>query len=671
MPRRQILSSEEQERLLVIPDDEIILTRMCFLNEPDIALINKHRRPANRLGFAVLLCYLRGPGFIPDKSSAPHNGVVSRVASRLKLQPDLWPEYASREQTRWEHLTELYRYLELSPFSRSMQKDCIRHLHPYAMRTDKGFMLAEEMLSWLHNNNVIFPSVEVIERTLAEVVTLANRSVFSTLTAQLEKQHKSALDSLLISEGEQPSRLAWLLQPPGKINGKNVLQHIDRLNSIAALGLPDGIALSVHQNRLLKLAREGRKMSSRDLAKFTDVRRYATLVCIITEARATLTDEVIDLHERILGSLFSRAKRTQAERLQQTGKLIQSKLKQYVTVGQALLNARESGEDPWTAIEDVLPWQEFINSVEETRFLSRKGNFDALHLITEKYSTLRKYAPRMLSALQFMATPAAQALSDALDTITEMYRKQLRKVPPSAPTGFIPESWRKLVLTPSGIDRKYYEFCVLNELKGALRSGDIWVKGSRRYKNFDDYLIPTAEFEKSRHNDQLQLAVQTDSQAYLQARMTLLASRLEEVNAMALAGDLPDVDISDKGVKITPLENSVPSGVSPFADLVYGMLPHPKITEILEEVDSWTGFTRHFAHLKNNNVRPKDGRLLLTTILADGINLGLTKMAESCPGATRSSLEGIQTWYIRDETYSAALAELVNAQKERPLAAFW
>lgn len=40
--------------------------------------------------------------------------------------------------------------------------------------------------------------------------------------------------------------------------------------------------------------------------------------------------------------------------------------------------------------------------------------------------------------------------------------------------------------------------------------------------------------------------------------MTLLASRLEEVNAMALAGDLPDVDISDKGVKITSRENGVP-----------------------------------------------------------------------------------------------------------------
>ncbi|MCP6088290.1 hypothetical protein NL334_27315, partial [Klebsiella pneumoniae] len=81
---------------------------------------------------------------------------------------------------------------------------------------------------------------------------------------------------------------------------------------------------------------------------------------------------------------------------------------------------------------------------------------DPLHLITEKYSTLRKYAPRMLSVLQFRAAPAAMQLSDALDTVRDMYRKQLRKVPPSAPIGFIPESWRKVVITPTGIDRKYY-----------------------------------------------------------------------------------------------------------------------------------------------------------------------------------------------------------------------
>lgn len=41
MPRRQILSSEEKERLLIVPDDDVLLTRMCFLNEYDCSgLIN-------------------------------------------------------------------------------------------------------------------------------------------------------------------------------------------------------------------------------------------------------------------------------------------------------------------------------------------------------------------------------------------------------------------------------------------------------------------------------------------------------------------------------------------------------------------------------------------------------------------------------------------------------
>lgn len=61
------------------------------------------------------------------------------------------------------------------------------------------------------------------------------------------------------------------------------------------------------------------------------------------------------------------------------------------------------------------------------------------------------------------------------------------------------------------------------------------------------------------------------------------------------------------------------SDLSPFADLVYAMLPRPKITEILDGVDGWCGFTHHFTHLKNNHVRLKNKKLLLTTILADGI----------------------------------------------------
>jgi hypothetical protein len=52
--------------------------------------------------------------------------------------------------------------------------------------------------------------------------------------------------------------------------------------------------------------------------------------------------------------------------------------------------------------------------------------------------------------------------------------------------------------------------------------------------------------------------------------------------------------------------------------------------------------------------------LLLTAILADGINLGISKMAEACAGTTARKLDWLASLHIRDETYAKALAELVN-----------
>lgn len=82
------------------------------------------------------------------------------------------------------------------------------------------------------------------------------------------------------------------------------------------------------------------------------------------------------------------------------------------------------------------------------------------------------------------------------------------------------------------------------------------------------------------------------------------------------------------------------------------------------------GFTRHFTYLRDG-AEAKDRTLLLSAILGDAINLGLTKMAESSPGLTYAKLSWLQAWHIRDETYSAALAELVNQQFCHAFAAHW
>jgi hypothetical protein len=120
-------------------------------------------------------------------------------------------------------------------------------------------------------------------------------------------------------------------------------------------------------------------MTPADLAKFESQRRYATLVALAIEGMATVTDEIIDLHDRIIGKLFNAAKNKHQQQFQASGKAINDKVRMYGRIGQALIEAKQSGGDPFAAIEAVMPWDTFAASVTEAQTLARPADFDFLH----------------------------------------------------------------------------------------------------------------------------------------------------------------------------------------------------------------------------------------------------------------------------------------------------
>jgi hypothetical protein len=112
---------------------------------------------------------------------------------------------------------------------------------------------------------------------------------------------------------------------------------------------------------------------------------------------------------------------------------------------------------------------------------------------------------------------------------------------------------------------------------------------------------------------------------------------MREVEGLAKAGTLPDATITDGVLKITPLDNQEPDEAEGLNRQAYGILPRIKITDLLVEVDEWTGFSQHFTHLRSAE-SAQDRTSLLTAILADGTNLGLARMAAACPGVSLSTL---------------------------------
>ena len=87
-------------------------------------------------------------------------------------------------------------------------------------------------------------------------------------------------------------------------------------------------------------------------------------------------------------------------------------------------------------------------------------------------------------------------------------------------------------------------------------------------------------------------------------------------------------------------------------------------------MDDATRFTEAFTHLRTGSpCRDRIG--LLNVLLAEGINLGLRKMAEATTTHGFWELMRIARWHVEGEAYDRALSMVVEAQAALPMAAVW
>jgi hypothetical protein len=114
------------------------------------------------------------------------------------------------------------------------------------------------------------------------------------------------------------------------------------------------------------------------------------------------------------------------------------------------------------------------------------------------------------------------------------------------------------------------------------------------------------------------------------------------VAARAEAGTLPDAAIQGGTLSITPIKDETPEAATAMSRLVYGQLPQIKIPDLLTEVNAWTGFAECFTHYRSG--RPaEDQKALFAAVLADGVNLSVSRMAAATHNLTAGRSHGLMT----------------------------
>ena len=468
MARRRLLSDELWARHFEPPKDEREIARHYTLGPDEMEQVAAKRGDANRLGYALVLLYLRHPGRALNFGERPPDKVLAYVARQLGIGIRVFDDYARRDATRRSHLAEAMRTGGYSAFDRVAARAAVDFLTASAQIAVRPGVLAGILVEELRRRRILLPSPLILEAVIRGARQRAERVAHEVLTAGLDQDTLGRLEALL---DQNPTGkltwIGWLRNAPRSPTPKNVPKLIDRLRHVRAIGIDRTRAAALPPPVFERIADEAVRIAAQHLAGLNPLRRHAILAAGAIALEEALTDAALEMFEKLMASLGRAAERKSEERAARSMREVHADLRIFAVSGRALIHARGSGGDLGEAIAAQVGWSRFEAAVARAEALCGPELIDPMAELVARHKSVRIFGPQILDAFAFEGSAAVKNLTVAIDYIRSVYASGKRKLPGSPPLRFVPRRWRAFVIGQNGIDRAAYELCLFLELRAA------------------------------------------------------------------------------------------------------------------------------------------------------------------------------------------------------------
>lgn len=665
MGRRDMLTDEERRALFGVPEDREAMVKLYTLSRADLDLVQARRSDANRLGFAVQLALLRHPGLAPAEIEAPKR-LITFMAEQLDLPLSSIRGYGDRPQTVTDHAREAMAALGMRPSNQGDLELMIEAAAQAAWAGDRGTTIVQAVVDALKGAGIVLPTIGRIERAAIAGRARGRKSAYAALTAGISPAQFEQLDALLAVDGKTGrTPLAWLRDTTSAPKADNVRGLLERLTHVRSIDLDPKAADAVHPDRFRQLAHEGRTTPAHLLARYGASRRHAVMISLVLDHEGRVTDAVLEMTDRIVGGCFTRGGNSKERSYVATGRDVGRLMRLFHSTIDALATAQDGGIDSFEAVDKAVGWDKLLRARTQAASIADLTEEDPLVRAADRWTTLRKFVPDLLEAVDFKAGKGSTETVAAVAVLRELNKSGRRELPDIVPMPFKKE-WRRLIMERGKPDRRLWETALMAHLRNKLRSGDVWVERSHNFRRFDSYLLPAGKVGPVIAD----LGLPATADEWLAGRARELDTRLKRFSARLAKDQVEGVAMVKDKISITPVRADEPKQAKDLAEKIGALMPRVRITELLHEVARDTRFTSAFTNLRTQETHDNENALL-AVILADGSNLGLSRMAEASQGVTVDQLSWTKSAYIRDETYQRALATIINAHHALPIATVW
>ena len=674
------LSNEQREnygRYAGVPSAHD-LARHFHLDDADHAVIAQKRGDHNRLGFAVQLGTVRYLGtFLEDPLAVP-GPVLHTLAKQLRIATMEGTHSYSSGRQRWQHATEIrshYGYVEIT--ERQVGYRLTRWLYALCWTgTDRPSVLFERATAWLLTHKVLLPGCSTLERYIASLRNRVEERLWVSLGRGIGTEQQGRLESLLVVPmGQRTSQLDRLRSGPVMISTPSLVHALLRLHAVRALGIKLPATARIPATRVAALARFAGAAKASAILRLPNPRRLATLVAFVHCLEATAQDDALEVLEAVLRELFGGALKADKKARLRTLKDLDQAAAILSSACQMVLDTALPDAELRAQLFAKIPRSTLTLALEGVNALICPADNVYFQELDAKYKTVRRFLPALVEHICFGANVAGKPVVAAFDWLKANI--SLRKPGNDAPREVVAKSWQRHVLRADGtLDFHAYTFCVLDQLRTALKRRDVFVAPSWRYADPRTGLLDGAEWEVTRPIICRTLGLSANPEPTLHA----IANELDRTYR-AVAARLPSnpaVRFETTGDKqelvLSPLDKlEEPASLLALREKVAGMLPRVDLPELILEVSARTGFTDAFVHISERTARAVDLHISVCAVLmAEACNTGLEPLIRGdVPALKRDRLSWVDQNYIRENTLTAANAMLVLAQSRIPLVSLW